>query len=138
MNLLKLSRVAAIFVGVFFALAALGGGLLGLTLKHGTFIALACLSAGVSLSCFLWTRESRYEDRTKLNHALAAGFALTAGLALYANVAWALWALGVPVDIGTVRDGRMGEHYWLGPFTLLYAIACYTALHWPSNPQGKR
>lgn len=63
-----------------------------------------------------------------LDHFVAATFSMAAGLALYLNVTWALWAAGMPVDVATLRDDRMGEHYWLGPLALAYAVACYATL----------
>ncbi len=129
-NVLKTSRKAAVALGILQALIVAGGVPIAIELRHGGLMALNCLFVGGTLSCYMWWREASYEDRSVLDHLLASMTALMCGLALYANLTWALWAAGVPIDIGTVRDGRMAEHYWLGPFTLLYALGCYCLLHW--------
>lgn len=131
MNTLKMTRWAAIVVGSLSAIMVPGGFLLGHMLQHGGYIAASSFYAGIALTCYLWWRESFTEGRTLTSHLMAFNFALMGGLALYANLSWALWAAGVPVDLGIVRDGRMGEHYWLGPFTLIFAVFCYAVLHWP-------
>lgn len=128
MKILQTSRYIAAIAGVFALLTSIGAAFLGSYLHHGGYIALSCFAAGLTLACALWWRESKHEARSLLTHLTAFSFAMTAGLALYANVVWALWSAGVPVDIGTVRDGRMGEYYWLGPFTLVYAVFCYIIL----------
>lgn len=130
MKVLSASRKIAIALGVLQVLIVMGGLPIAVELHHGGLVALTCLFAGGVLSCYVWWREAANEDRSRLDHCLAVMTALICGLALYANLTWALWAAGVPIDIGTVRDGRMGENYWLGPFTLVYALACYCLLHW--------
>jgi hypothetical protein len=130
MNVLGGSRKVAVALGVLQALVVLGGAPIAVELHHGGLMALTCLFAGGVLSCYVWWREAAHEERSMLDHGLAFVTSLMCGLALYANLTWSLWAAGVPIDIGTVRDGRMGEHYWLGPLTLAYAAVCYGLLHW--------
>lgn len=137
MNFLSFSRSAAVGIGVFSVLAALGGIIIGLPIGHGGYIAISCLMAGIALSCAIWWRESKNTGHSNTKQMIVASFALASGLALYANLVWALWALGVPVDIGTVRDGRMAAHYWFGPFTLVYAVICYVVLHRPEETKSR-
>lgn len=128
---LTASQRFVVLLGCLAAVLCFSGFFLGFQLKHGGYIAFGALFGGVTLSCYLWIRTTRtFALKGQLDFLCALSFVLVAGLALYSNVAWALWAIGVPVDIGTVRDGRMSEHYWLGPFTLAYAAVSYGALRW--------
>jgi hypothetical protein len=132
-NILRTSRLVALGVGFFAVFAAIGSAFLGAVLSHGGYVAMACLLAGVGLASYLWWREAHRETRTLGNHIVALTFAIAAGLALYANLTWGLWMTGVPMELGTIRHGRMYEHYWLGPLTLLYAIVCYALLRWSES-----
>jgi hypothetical protein len=127
------SRCIIAGIGVFFGLATLGGFSLGFTLWNGDFIAIACLSSGVALSSYLWWSLTAKEAPNGLDCIVFVSFVLAAGLSLYVNLAWALWALKVPVSIGTVRDGHMAENYWLGPASLLYTIICYVSMKWQNR-----
>ena len=51
-------------------------------------------------------------------------------MALYANLTWLLWALGVPVAIGTVQNNEMGSNYWVGPVILIFAVISYYFYQW--------
>lgn len=123
-----LARKAALGLAVISGISGIGGLILGFHFQHGGFLAMACLMTGVALSSGLWWNETRREIPNASLHLLVLSFALVSGLALYANLSWAIWAAGFPMEIGTVKDGRMGEHYWLGPFTLVYAVFCYAML----------
>jgi hypothetical protein len=54
MNILKYSRYAVLALGVFAALSSMGGFMLGFSLSHGGFLALACLMSGIALACYVW------------------------------------------------------------------------------------
>ena len=138
MTLLKFSRITAIAIGIYAALSTIGGLVLGFAVQNGTYIAVGCLMAGVALSCSLWWLFTREKELSVWDVIGRIGFAGSAGLALYSNLAWGLWALGVPMDLGTVREGRMGENYWLGPATLAYAVFCYATIRWPSKKTGQK
>ena len=60
--------------------------------------------------------------------AMRINFAVMVTLAAWSCSSFALWASGVELDIGIIKNGLMGEHYWLGPFTLIYAVFCYAML----------
>jgi len=122
------SRPIVFTLGAFCGLATLGGFELGFSLWQGDYIAIACLSAGMTLCSYLWLTLTKNKSHKGVEWFCLLCFVLASGLALYSNLAWALWALNVPVNIGTVRDGHMGENYWLGPATLLYAVICYVVL----------
>ena len=127
--MLKNFRFMALVLGAFIAMAWLGGLILGLTVNDGNMIAQACLFGGVGLSLLLWWYfTGQRENQNLIRVASVAIFSLTAGLAFYGNLAWILWALGFPMEMGIVRDGRMGEHYWLGPAVAVYAACCYYLL----------
>lgn len=118
-------RIAAV-VGIFFVLATIGGFPLGVVMRDGSMLAIASLSAGIALACGLWWSWAREPILFKdLNVIALVSTTLTAGLALYSNLSYGIWALGMPMNIGTVANGRMGEHYWLGPLTLVYAVVSY-------------
>lgn len=115
-------RKPLIALAVASLLISLGCLITGLLLGDGALNALGCLFSGVTLASYLWVTKPQGHQTL-----LYAVFSLMAGLALYANLAWILWALKLPMDLGTVRDGRMAEHFWLGPATLVYAVICYAA-----------
>ncbi|WKB50532.1 hypothetical protein [Eleftheria terrae] len=110
---------------VFFGLSSTGAFVVGLIGARGDALAWACLSAGIALSSLMWGRYQPSRQDSLLGRLACASFVLCSGLALYTNFAWALWALGMPMSLGAVEDGKMGEHDWLGPFTLAYAAVCY-------------
>lgn len=122
------SRKIIFSVGLFFGLAAIGGFLLGFTLWQGDFVAIACCASGITLSCFLWLKFVSHFQPKGAEHLSLLSFVGVSGLALYSNLVWSLWALNVPVNIGTAKSGHMAENYWLGPFTLIYAVLCYVVL----------
>jgi hypothetical protein len=123
------SRHAAAGLGVVCGLVTLGGFALGLALRHGDMLALSCLTAGLALSCYLWwTWAAEPVLRKGLNLIVLVSATATAGLALYSNLAYGVWIAGLPLSLGTVANGKMAEHYWLGPFTLAYAALNYAML----------
>lgn len=117
----------------FSLLEVVGGVVLSAATLNGQVIALTSFMAGTAMSLGLWW-WTRDEAGKGLAHTLArVSFVGTGGLAFYAIVSYAIWAAGIPIELGIVRDGRMGEHFWLGPFTLVYATVCYVVMKW-----GKR
>lgn len=91
--------------------------------EPGKLYALGCLSAGFSVACGLlaYYPASRARDTQVCRYAFAA----SAGFAAYTITAWALWAAGVPIDIGTVRNGQMSQNAWLGPAVLAWAVVSW-------------
>ena len=130
LNVLRASRIAVAIIGSIAGFAVIGGVLQSLALDDWHLSAIICVLLGVLLACYLWWRESYYVERSALLHGFALFSCWMAGLALYCNLAWDLWAAGVPMDIGTVHYGRMAEHYWLGPISLAYAGICFATLRW--------
>nr|WP_280971460.1 hypothetical protein [Cupriavidus gilardii] len=57
--------------------------------------------------------------------ALRITCAAAVGAATFLNLAWCLWALGAPIDIGAVRRGQLHGQYWVGPFAMAYAVFCW-------------
>lgn len=100
--------------------------------EPGKLYAIGCLSAGFALaSGFLaYYPASRAFNTQVCRYAFAA----SAGLAAYAVAAWALWAAGVPIDIGTVRDGQMARHFWLGPAVLAWAVVAWVIYRKSAGP----
>lgn len=135
--LISISRQLAAGLAVFSALSTLGGFMLGLQLADGRFLAVACLSAGLALTCGLWWRLAAQAPFLRLMRgAFLAMFCGIAGLALYSNLAYLVWIAGFPLAIGTVAHGQMGANYWLPPATLLYAVVLYTILKRSANRPG--
>ena len=60
--------------------------------------------------------------RTRL---LCFVFAGAAAAAVFLNLAWCLWAIGVPIDIGAARRGQLNGRYWVGPLSMAYAAICW-------------
>jgi hypothetical protein len=112
----------------FAVLEVLGGLLFTAAVVHGGVIALTAFMAGVVVSLSLWWWTSNEAGRGVAHVAARLSFCAVGGLAFYSNVTYVLWAAGVPLDLGIVRDGRMGEHFWLGPFTLAYAVFAFVVL----------
>ena len=116
------------------SMTALGGLFTGLALRNGDNLALGSLAAGIALSGYLWWRYAWRDEFVRgLNILVLITFVATAGLALYANLSYLLWWLGYPMSIGTVAAGKMQENYWLGPFTLLYAVVAWISLRFYSK-----
>lgn len=63
-----------------------------------------------------------------LAKVLRLGFAVTVALAVFSNLAFFAWIFGLPLEMGVVRKGKMAEHYWLGPITLVYAVILWGQL----------
>lgn len=129
---LRITRALSATIGTLSALAAAGGVLL-YSAGIANDVAAPCFFAGLTLACLIWWHQSQHTARRLLEHLAAANFSAMAGLALYANLVWALWAQGAPVDLELATNGQMGEHFWLGPFTLVYAGLCYLAVRHPAN-----
>ena len=125
MNLLKISRRLSVGIGIFASLAVIGGVIVTAAFLMAGVAALTCLMAGVVLTCFIWWRETKHEPQDLFYYLGAFSFAMAAGLALYANLVFALWAAGIAVETGAARNGVMGSYYWMGPVALLYAIFAY-------------
>lgn len=91
--------------------------------SRGAVNALACLIAGVAASfgCLAYYPAAKTPSVQFQRHL----FAVVAGLAVYVVSTWGLWAIGVPIENGTVRRGLMSKHYWLGPAVLAYAVVCW-------------
>lgn len=127
--MLPIIRHVVAAIGIFFALSAFGGLQLGFLLHSGDFFALTCLSAGIALACGLWWRLSGHSAYLRPFKGLfLILYCVTAGLAMYSNLAYLIWIGGQPLSIGTVAAGKMGESYWLPPATLLYAVAMFGVL----------
>ncbi|MDY0748076.1 hypothetical protein SNE35_26485 [Paucibacter sp. R3-3] len=108
--------------------AAIGGSVLGAYLKDGEVIVVTCFAAGVAVALLLWWWTAE-EAGKGAGHTLARlSLAIVGGLAFYANLTYALWAAKVPLKLRIIEEGRMAEHFWLGPATLVYAVFCWLVL----------
>ncbi|WP_077034470.1 hypothetical protein [Pelomonas sp. KK5] len=106
------------------------GALFGAYTRNADVIVTTCLVAGVLVALSLWW-STRDEAGKGLLHALVrVSLATMGGLAFYANLTYALWAAKVPLRLRLIEEGRMAEHYWLGPATLVYAVLCWIALRY--------
>ncbi|MQA40617.1 hypothetical protein [Rugamonas aquatica] len=135
--LLTIARRTSAAIGIVFAMSALGGLMLGIRARSGAFLAIACMSAGFALTAGMWWHLSRNPSyRRQFMGLTLLSVCLVSGLALYSNLVYLLWGIGLPLDIGTVKAGKMGNAYWLPPLTLRYAVVCYVGLtHFASNKQ---
>lgn len=60
--------------------------------------------------------------------ALRVTFGTCVFLATWSCIAFALWAVGINLKIGTVSNGRMNETWWLGPLCIVWAVLAYVSL----------
>jgi len=128
-NAVRLTRYVAATIGIFFGISSLGGLTLGLSVPDGLFLALGCLSAGITTSSYVWWHFAKVERHVLgSNLLLLFSFALTSGAAVDASVSWALWRIGYSMALGPVRDGHMAEVYWIGPGLALMALVSWTML----------
>jgi hypothetical protein len=128
-HLLIFTRRLTAVVSGFFALSSMGGIVLGTSWRDGAFLAVACLSAGIALATGMWSYLSR--NPAYRRHVLGLFLlcvCLGSGFALYSNLVYLFWGMGFPLEIGTVKAGKMAEVYWLPPATLLYAAGAYAGL----------
>lgn len=136
---INLNNVRLVFRGiaVFFGATAIGGFVIGFSIPSGMYLALACLNAGLFLAVFLWQHLVPDDRFRRPNGGLAlVMFSLISGLAMYSNLAYLTWILGFPLSMGIVESGRMGEHYWLPPATLLYAVGMFYWLRFTGSLKG--
>lgn len=113
----------------FCILEVIGGVVLStLLVLNGTVVALTSLTAGIAVSLGLWWWTADEGGKGIMHSMARVAFVATAGLAFYTILTYVLWASGIPLDLGVVQAGRMGEHYWLGPFTLAYSVVAYIVL----------
>lgn len=112
----------------------------GLWLDSGFVTAWASLAAGIACcaAMLVWQLPRMTTAVTAL---MGLAGSVLCGLATYANLAWLIWKFGFPVDVGSFAEGRMGEHYWLGPLLIAYSVALVASLIWwsrrtqPTDPQ---
>ena len=91
----------------------------------GTMTAVACAYAGLLVACAMWCFQTWRGLAQASLFLIALVASLSFGLALYGCAAFLLWALGLQISLRIIEDGRMGEHYWLGPSMLAFAVASY-------------
>ncbi|MDY0749104.1 hypothetical protein SNE35_31700 [Paucibacter sp. R3-3] len=110
--------------------AVVGGSALGAYLKDGGVIVLTCFAAGgvVALSLWWWTMDEA--GKGAVHTLVRLSLAIIGGLAFYANLTYGLWAAKVPLKLRIIDEGRMAEHFWLGPATLVYAVFCWLVLRY--------
>ncbi|CAE6794968.1 hypothetical protein R70006_05029 [Paraburkholderia domus] len=103
---------------------SLAGLVGGLVFQHGQWTAIGVVFFGLLAACLVTIKTQRAVTGKGFDYSRWSFVAAT-GLAAYVNSAWILWACGVPLAIGTVQDGRMGENYWLGPVAIVYAVLTF-------------
>lgn len=138
MSPMKLSYCLAACLGGLSFCSFIGSLILAPINPDGTYYAVACLTAGVVLSCFLWWWTTRRGAVRGFNLLLAFTFAGTSGLALYTNLGFALWYLKFPLNLGIVHDGKMASHVWMGPGSLAYALFSYGILYFYTRSDQHR
>jgi len=92
---------------------------MGQLFAWGTFI------IGLCAGGYTWAHSARWNLSGALMRAMRVVLSAIVALAVYSNLSFAVWAAGLPIDLGIVRNGRMAEHYWLGPITLVYAVVMW-------------
>ncbi len=87
---------------------------------------------GASLACgaIAHHRASRYGSKMSNGMAIAMRlcFGICTFLAVWCCSAYALWLAGVPLKIGTIERGIMGDQWWFGPLCLIWAGLTYVEL----------
>jgi hypothetical protein len=139
---MQFAPIGRMLVRLVFAAALLevmGGVILGSYFhwEDGRVTALTILFAGAATSLLLWYWSRGVKTNGFLDTMVRVSFCGCGGLAVYANLGYALWAAGVPLELGVVRDGHMGEHFWLGPFTAAYALFCWASMRYSSRPKTR-
>lgn len=137
-NKLHFARKMAAILAIFFGVSVPGGLVLGTALQNGDFFAITCVDAGLSLAFGMWWYLSaRPEYLSQFKGITLAGACLISGLALYSNLAYLIWITGAPLSLGIVHSGKMAEHFWLPPATLLYAVFVFYGLKRGSKEPGR-
>lgn len=84
---------------------------------------------GASLACgfIAYQRVRRYPNRR--SRTAAVTMRLMFGLGVFMSV-WTcstdlLWRLGIPLRIGAIERGSMGETWWIGPVCVLWSVLVY-------------
>ena len=49
-------------------------------------------------------------------------------LSVWSVAVYALWLADVPLKVGTIEEGKMGENWWLPGVTVIWAALSYRAL----------
>jgi len=98
----------------------------------GYFYAWGTFFIGLYAGWLAWNRSATWPSSKALYGVLRLSFSGVVGLAVFSNLAFVVWAAGSPIALGVVERGQMGEHYWLGPFTMLYAILIRIVLKRPA------
>lgn len=104
----------------------------------GHFWAWGSFIVGLMCGGYAWAFTARYSSRSLIDKVMRVGFSANVALAVFCNLAYMLWIAGMPLEMGIVKDGRMAEHYWLGPFTLIYAVVMWFTLNKSSKSQRRK
>lgn len=92
-----------------------------------TLLLFGCTLA-VGFIAYRHTATLGREESLFMRTALRFTFGACVFLATWSCIAFALWAAGIDLKIGTITDGRMNETWWLGPFCIVWAVLAYVQL----------
>lgn len=127
--MLTISRRIALGVAIFMGLATLGGVFFSIQTSVDEFISITCLTAGLTLTAFLWWLLAEVEYKSQSAYWIIVNIALIGGAALYTNLTYSLYSLGVPFNnLGATQTGKISEMAWMGPLMLAFAAFNYAYL----------
>jgi hypothetical protein len=109
-------------------MAAVGNMVTGLCFWDPHSLDLACTLAGCAAVGYFWHTTAASSGGRPALILCRVVFAVVAGLAVYANLAWLLKAIGLPVGLLTTHQPSLKDTHELGPAVLLCAVGCYAVM----------
>lgn len=88
---------------------------------NGIVLVWTVLLVGAAGGMVAWRMTGRWPCADRLDRMLHGIFASLVALAIFSCLAFAAWALGLPLSLGSVANGTMGDLYWLGPVSMIFA-----------------
>lgn len=54
-------------------------------------------------------------------------FSVMVGLSFWTTSVFIFWLIGFDLQVGTIKDGKMNDHWWLPPAVVLWTVLTYYA-----------
>lgn len=125
--------------GLVSLMAAVSNMVFGLAFWDGHATAVACALFGSAVVTHAWHTSSDGAGGRPMEVMSRLAYSLSSGVAVYFNLAWLMWGLGVPVALQFLVDGKTAQASWIGPSLLGYSVACYLVMRltrWASTRQA--
>lgn len=92
---------------------------------NGQYVAWTTFLLGLFCGGYSWTHLSRWPAKNLLEKTVNVALSGLVALSAFSNLSYLAWIVGLPLELGVVKDGRMAEQWWLGPTTLLWTVVCW-------------